>query len=63
MDLDFLKDNWEKIGIIFLLFRSFVIGVRDALDKTPETDDNWFERFASILKKAAAYALLGTRVK
>ena len=61
--MDFVKEHWESIGVIFVLFRIFIIGVRDALDKTPDTDDNLFERIVTIIKKAGAYAIFGTRAK
>lgn len=47
---------------LFLAFHTFVKGVRDAFDKTPDVDDNWFEKFATFLGRLAKY-LVGVRPK
>lgn len=40
---------------IYLVTVKFLQGVRDAVDKTPLTDDNWFERTVTILGKTIGY--------
>ncbi len=61
---EFLNQNaWVAVIIAVLLgLHTIVKAVRDAIDKTPATDDNAFERFASILAKIAQY-LIGIRAK
>lgn len=54
---------WVGITIgIYLVVVKAVVGVRDAIDKTPATDDNWFEKLATILGKTIGY-LVGFRPK
>lgn len=53
--IEFLQNNWVAIGVIALAFHTFLKAVRDAIDKTPATDDNWFEKFVTIFGKAVAY--------
>lgn len=55
--------DWEKAALIYLLSVKFITGLRDAIDKTPATDDNIFERIASILTKTLSYVTLGSRPK
>ena len=55
--------EWEKIAIAYLLVIKVLTVVRDVIDKTPTTDDNWFERLCSILKKLPQTLLLGQRPK
>ncbi len=47
---------------IYLVAAKAIVGVRDAIDKTPATDDNIFERIASIVAKTIGY-LGGIRPK
>ena len=59
--LEFLKHiDWEKAIIILLLVQNFVKGLRDALDTTPNTDDNAIERVATVFQKVVGY-LVGFR--
>ena len=65
MDLNaFISQNiWVVAGVtIFIALHTILKAVRDAIDKTPETDDNIFERTVTIAGKAAAY-LAGIRAK
>lgn len=58
-----LSHPWVGVVIVCLLGVSQIIkGVRDAIDKTPASDDNAFERIATIVAKASAY-LVGFRPK
>ena len=61
--LGFFKGfDWEKAIIILLLVQTFVKGLRDALDTTPATDDNFLEKAATIFQKVVGY-VLGFRAK
>lgn len=47
---------WIPLTIsIYLVVVKGIQGLRDALDKTPASDDNWFERTATILGKTIGY--------
>ena len=59
--ITFVKNiDWEKAIILLLLVQNFVKGLRDALDTTPQTDDNVLERIATVFQKVVGY-LLGFR--
>lgn len=54
---------WVPVAVgFYLVFVKVVQGLRDALDKTPNTDDNVFERAATIIVKLGGY-LVGVRPK
>lgn len=57
----FIQQNWEKIGVAYLLFIKFLTSIRDILDKTPDSDDNWFEKLCTLLSKLPQTLLLGQR--
>ncbi len=58
-----VKYPWLSLTIvIYLLVVKLIVGVRDAIDKTPASDDNWFEKASSILGKTIGY-LAGFRPK
>jgi len=59
--IDWIKDNWVVVGVVFIAFHTFLKAVRDAIDKTPATDDNWFERLVTIVGKVASYLFMGQR--
>lgn len=61
--IDFVRDNWVQITVIYLAFVKFITVIRDAIDKTPGVDTNWFERLVSILEKTAGSLILGQRPK
>lgn len=49
-----LKYPWVIVAIvIFRETATWIKNIRDAIDKTPDTDDTPFERFATIVGKAA----------
>lgn len=56
-----IQNHWVEIGVFYLLVLNFLKGLRDAIDKTPLTDDNWFERLVSIMVKLSAYITVGKR--
>lgn len=65
MDLNALVNQniWIVAGVtIFIALHTILKAVRDAIDKTPATDDNAFERVVTIVGKVAGY-LAGIRAK
>lgn len=59
--IDWIKDHWMQIGVILLAAQNALKGIRDTLDKTPDTDDNFFEKFVTVSGKVVAYLFLGKR--
>ncbi len=59
--IDFLNNlavthPWIPLTIsIYLVVVKALQGVRDAIDHSPATDDNWFERTVTILGKTIGY--------
>lgn len=53
--IEYVKANWASILIIAIALHTFLKAVRDAIDKTPATDDNWFERLVTIIGKMLNY--------
>lgn len=47
---------------IIIALHTGLKALRDAIDSTPETDDNWFEKAITILGKIAGY-IVGIRPK
>ncbi len=60
--MDWIQTNWEMVSIIGLAAHTFLKAIRDAIDKTPGTDDNIFEKIVSIVGKIVGY-LFGSRPK
>lgn len=52
---------FTTISTVYLLFYVFIKGVRDVIDSTPETDDNAFEKFVTLLGKLAKLFTFGQR--
>ncbi len=51
-----IQHPWIPLTIsIYLVVVKALQGVRDAIDKTPNTDDSWFERTVTILGKTIGY--------
>ena len=59
--IDWLKAHWVEIGVVIIAVNTFLKAVRDAIDKTPETDDNKFERFVTLVGKVCGYLFKGKR--
>lgn len=59
--INFVKDNWIQITVIYLAFAKFITAIRDVLDKTPASDDNLFEKICTLINKLGAYLLTGKR--
>lgn len=63
--LSFIDPKWvllyTTVVSTYLLFYVFIKGVRDIFDKTPETDDNAFEKTVTFLGKLSALLLKGKR--
>jgi hypothetical protein len=58
--MDFITENWEKIALVALVIQNVVKGIRDAVDTTPQSDDNMFEKISTFLSKVTGY-LIGFR--
>lgn len=57
-----IQHPWVPLAItIYLVVVQALKGIRDAIDKTPLTDDNWFERIVTILVKTVGYLAIGKR--
>lgn len=61
--IEYIRDNWMAIIAIYLAVHKLLVSIRDVLDKTPQTDDNWFEKIVSIMGKLATYLITGSRPK
>jgi CRISPR/Cas system CSM-associated protein Csm2 small subunit len=61
--INFIKDNWMQISVVVVAFHTFLKAIRDAIDTTPDTDDNAFEKFMTISGKVIAYIFKGKRNK
>jgi len=58
-----LQHAWIGFGIaVIIALHTGLKAFRDAIDTTPDTDDNWFERSMTIFGKVVAY-LAGFRAK
>ncbi len=55
--------DWVQFVAGYLLAIKVITAIRDAVDSTPESDDNWFERAVTILKTTGQYLVLGKRAK
>lgn len=56
-----IQQNWVSLAAGYLLFVKVVTTLRDAIDTTPATDDNWFERACTIISKLGAALVTGKR--
>ena len=51
-----INHPWVPLVIsVYLIVVKALQGIRDAIDKTPASDDNWFERAVTILGKTIGY--------
>ena len=50
-----IQANWVQIGIIALASLALLKAIRDAIDTTPQSDDNFFEKTVSLLSKIIVY--------
>lgn len=53
--IDWVQGHWAEILVIAVALHQVLKAVRDAIDTTPATDDNWFERLVTILGKVLNY--------
>jgi hypothetical protein len=53
--------NWVGIIAVFLAVHKVLVTIRDILDKTPETDDNIFEKIVTVMGKLLGYLATGKR--
>lgn len=59
--IKWFTENWVGIIAVYLAVHKFLVSVRDVLDKTPDTADNWFEKMVVISGKLAGYLVTGKR--
>ncbi len=59
--INYFQANWAQILLIAVSVHTALKAIRDAIDKTPATDDNWFERMVTIIGKAIGYLTTGKR--
>lgn len=58
---NFVATNWVAITAVAVAVHTAARGIRDAIDKTPATDDNLFERTVTIMGKAVDYIVKAKR--
>lgn len=58
--VEWVQTNWVQITVIVLAVNTCLKAIRDAIDATPETDDNFFEKAVSFIGKVVGY-LFGQR--
>lgn len=56
-----VREHWVAIIAIYLAVHKLAVTVRDILDKTPETDDNIFEKVVTLMGKLGEYLLKAKR--
>lgn len=61
--MGFIQEHWAEILVVVLVIQNVAKGIRDAIDTTPETDDNVFERVLTIINKVTSYVLMAKRSK
>lgn len=61
--VEWFQAHWMEVSVVLLSLHTFLKAIRDAFDKTPQTDDNWFERLVTALGKAIGYLATGARPK
>lgn len=59
--IKWFQENWVGIIAVFLGLHKVLVTIRDILDKTPETDDNWFEKMVTMIGKLLGYLATGKR--
>ena len=61
--MEWIQSHWVGIVAGYVLFIQVMKAIRDAIDTTPESDDNWFERACTIMGKLGATLITGQRAK
>lgn len=59
--VSWFTENWTTVVLIALALNTFLKGIRDAVDTTPDVDNTPFERFVTIFGKVVAYLFKGER--
>lgn len=59
--MELIQNNWVQIVAGYLLFVKVMTTLRDAIDATPASDDNWFEHACTIINKLTAALVTGKR--
>ena len=61
--VEWIQSHWVGIAAGYLLVIKVLTTIRDAIDASPLTDDNWFERACTIMSKLGASLITGARPK
>ena len=61
--MNWITQHWAEILLGYVTFIQVTKAIRDAIDTTPGTDDNWFERACTIMGKLGAALITGQRAK
>ena len=61
--ISWFQNNWVGIIAVYLALHKFLVAVRDSIDKTPGSDDNWFEKMVTVMGKLGGYLITGQRPK
>lgn len=61
--IQWVQTNWAAVIAVYLAVHKLLVAIRDVLDKTPNTDDTWFEKAVTIMGKLGGYLLTGARPK
>lgn len=59
--INWIQQNWVGIVAGYLALHKLMVSIRDVLDKTPNTDDNAFEKTVTVMGKLATYLVTGKR--
>ena len=59
--IEWIQSNWVSIVAGYLLFVKVITTLRDAIDTTPASDDNLFERAVTIINKLTNALVTGKR--
>ena len=61
--VQWFQANWPAVIAVYLAVHKLLVAIRDVLDKTPATDDNWFEKAVTLIGKLGGYLITGARPK
>ena len=59
--ISLVKEHWDTALLILIALHTFLKAIRDAIDSTPETDDNIFEKVVTLFGKVMGYLIKGKR--
>lgn len=61
--VNWIKDHWLAIGVVYLALHKILVTIRDIIDKNPDKDTNLFEKVVTLMGKLAKYFATGERPK